>query len=168
MHRSSNRRERGQIIVIAALGMVAFIGLVALVLEGGNAYAQQRVTQNTVDAAANAGAVVIAQSLGGVAKTTTDVAAAMSPIMAPGPTGLDLVDARFTNVTGQLLTPFGVVTPDRALAARVGTDAIPPAAQGVSVAGQRTFGTSFARVYRDRQSELVGGRDGRGRLAGGR
>ena len=65
MHRSSNRQERGQIIVIAALGMVAFIGLVALVLEGGNAYAQQRVTQNTVDAAANAGAVVIAHPLAG-------------------------------------------------------------------------------------------------------
>jgi hypothetical protein len=104
------------------------------------------VTQNTVDSAANAGAVVIAQSLGGVAKTTTDVAAAMSPIINPGPTGLDLTDARFTNVTGQLLTPLGLVTTDRALAARVGTDAIPPDAQGVSVAGRRTFGTSFARV----------------------
>ena len=147
MHRSPDqRRERGQIIVLAAMGMVALIALVALVLEGGNAYAQQRVTQNTVDAAANAGAVVLAQSLGGVAKTTTDVAAAMSPIVAAGPTGLDILDARFTNVTGQLLTPLGVVTTTRSAAALVGTDAIPPDTQGVSVAGTRTFGTSFARV----------------------
>jgi Flp pilus assembly protein TadG len=51
----------GQILVIAALGMVAMIGGVALVLEGGNAYAHQRIAQNASDAVATAGASVLAQ-----------------------------------------------------------------------------------------------------------
>ena len=54
--RSSDRRaQRGQIIVVAALAMVAIIGGVSLVLEGGNAYAHQRIAQNAADSVANAG-----------------------------------------------------------------------------------------------------------------
>ena len=60
--RRRRRGEAGQIIVIAALSMIAMIAFGALVLEGGNAYAQQRVAQNGADATANAGAVVLAQS----------------------------------------------------------------------------------------------------------
>ena len=41
-HRSG---ERGQILVIAVLGLIAMVGGVALLLEGGNAYAQQRGVQ---------------------------------------------------------------------------------------------------------------------------
>ena len=47
-HRSTRGRERGQIIVVAALAMVAIIGGVSLVIEAGNAYAHQRVAQNGV------------------------------------------------------------------------------------------------------------------------
>ena len=65
-------RERGQILVIAVLAMIALISLTALVLEGGNAYAQQRVVQNGADGAANAGAVVLAQRLGGSSRTDAD------------------------------------------------------------------------------------------------
>ena len=36
---------------VAALAMVAIVALASLVLEGGNAYAQQRQTQNAADAA---------------------------------------------------------------------------------------------------------------------
>ncbi len=74
---SRHRRARGQIIVISAIAMVALIGGVALVLEGGNAYAQQRGVQNGADASANAGATVIAQQLGGIAKTDQNVFDAM-------------------------------------------------------------------------------------------
>ena len=67
-HRS-RRRQRGQIVPITALAMIALIGGVALILEGGNAYAHQREAQNASDAVANAGATVLAQQLGGTAKT---------------------------------------------------------------------------------------------------
>ena len=62
MH-SHDRTERGQILVIVAAGMLVFLAMVALVIDGGNAWAQQRDTQNGTDAAAEAGAVVLAKNL---------------------------------------------------------------------------------------------------------
>ena len=67
-------------IVIAAMAMISLIGGVALVLEAGNAYAHQRQAQNGADAIANAGATVLAEHLGGTAKTDSNVAAAMTMV----------------------------------------------------------------------------------------
>ncbi|MEO8274099.1 MAG: pilus assembly protein TadG-related protein, partial [Chloroflexota bacterium] len=97
--RSSRKaRDGGQIIVLFALGLVAFIAGVGLVVDAGNAYAQQRGVQNGADAAANAGTVVLAQRLGGSTKTDLDVANAVT-----FSAGLNQVSpaAYYTNVTGQ-------------------------------------------------------------------
>ena len=51
-----NRDERGQIIVIFALALVALVAMVGLVLDGGSAFAQRRSEQNAVDLAALAAA----------------------------------------------------------------------------------------------------------------
>lgn len=137
------RRERGQILVIAALGLVAMIGMSALVLEGGNAYAQQRVTQNGADAAANAGATVLARRLAGAVLTDLDVAGAVSTVGASN--SLDAQPAYYTDIQGRPLDNAGsVVTPDAA--AVVGAGTIPPGAQGVRVRGSRSFGTFFGRA----------------------
>ena len=64
-NRADRRAQRGQIIVVAALTMIALIGGVSLILEGGNAYAHQRMAQNAADSVANAGATILAQRLGG-------------------------------------------------------------------------------------------------------
>src|SRR5689334_12719579 len=48
--------ERGQVLVIAALGMVAMISMVGLVLDGGSTFFQRRDQQKAVDLAALAGA----------------------------------------------------------------------------------------------------------------
>src|SRR5260221_13985986 len=50
------RSERGQSAVIVALLLVALVGMLALVLDGGNAFWQRRVAQNAADAGALAGA----------------------------------------------------------------------------------------------------------------
>ncbi len=50
-------RESGQVLALFALGFVAFIAAVAFVLDGGNAYAHQRISQNGSDAASLAGAI---------------------------------------------------------------------------------------------------------------
>jgi Flp pilus assembly protein TadG len=50
------RRERGQIIVIFALGLVALVGMVGLILDGGSTYAQRRSQQNAADLASLTGA----------------------------------------------------------------------------------------------------------------
>jgi hypothetical protein len=48
--------ERGQTLVLVVLGIVAFIAVLALVLDGGNAYAAKRAAQNAADSGALAGA----------------------------------------------------------------------------------------------------------------
>ena len=145
---SSARGQRGQIIVIAAMAMIALIGGVSLILEGGNAYAHQRVAQNAADSVANAGATVLAQRLGGGTQTDADVAAATDAMATAN--GLDTYTAFYTNVKGKLLTPAGLVTSDRSTASQVGPadsdSTIPPGAQGVQVGGSQRFGTTFARA----------------------
>lgn len=58
MHATPRARtgERGQIIVIFALGLVALIAMVGLVLDGGSTFAQRRSQQNAADLAALAAA----------------------------------------------------------------------------------------------------------------
>ena len=50
------RDERGQILVVFVLSMVAIIGVVGLAIDGGGAYAQRRDQQTAADLAALAGA----------------------------------------------------------------------------------------------------------------
>jgi hypothetical protein len=142
------RGQRGQIIVIAAMAMIALIGGVSLILEGGNAYAHQRVAQNAADSVANAGATVLAQRIGGGLQGDAEVLVATDAMAAAN--GFDSYTAYYTNVKGAMLDPLGVVTTDPALAARVGPadgdTTIPPLAQGVAVGGSQSFGTTFARV----------------------
>ena len=81
--RQSGDRQRGQTLVLTALSLVALMAAVGLLLDGGNAYAQQRGTQNGADAAANAGADVLAQRLAGAAETDVQVLAAVTGISGP-------------------------------------------------------------------------------------
>lgn len=56
MNRHSSPRQRGQILVLFALSLVAIIAAVGLVLDGGSAFAQRRSEQNAADVAALAAA----------------------------------------------------------------------------------------------------------------
>lgn len=58
-----NKNERGQIIVILALSMVALIGFAALALDGSMIYNERRQDQNTADSASLAGAGAVANYL---------------------------------------------------------------------------------------------------------
>lgn len=139
---SDGKRQQGQIMVLFALGLVALVAGVALVVDVGVAYAQQRGTQNASDAASNAGAVVLAQRLGGATKTDADVANAVS-----FSAGLNSITqtSYYTNVLGQPIDVTGTVVAANS-AYHVGAGTIPPNAQGVHVGGSRAFGTTFARV----------------------
>jgi Flp pilus assembly protein TadG len=144
-NRSSRRAgARGQILVIAALAMVAMLGGVALVLEGGNAYAHQRIVQNSADAVANAGATVLADYLAGTAKTDANVATAMAYLSTAN--ALSSHVGWYTDWKGNLLTTAGLPAPNTAAAAAVGGGVIPPLAQGVQAAGTQRFETTFGRV----------------------
>ena len=61
-HRSN---EAGQALVIMVLALVVLMGISGLVIDGGNAMANTRGVQNGADAAAEAGALVMASRLAG-------------------------------------------------------------------------------------------------------
>lgn len=140
------KNERGQILVIVAVGLLAIVAMVALVIDGGFAWAKQRDTQNAADASAEAGAVVLMQNVAGVtpAKTDADVAAAVAQVATDNETTVSV--AYYTDINGALLTAAGVVTADEASAAVVGGGAIPPGAAGVLARNEQTFDTILARV----------------------
>ena len=146
MFRHSRNRSRasGQIIVIAALAMVAMVGGAALILEGGNAYAHQRETQNAADAVANAGATVLAQKLGGATRTDGDVLSAMAATSTAN--FLSSYTGIYTDVTGHWLTPGGATTTSRSAAAAIGGGALPSNAQGVAAFGSQNVPTTFGNV----------------------
>lgn len=59
MHKQISLSENGQSLVLVVLGLFAFVAILALVLDGGNAYAAKRQAQNAADAGALAGADVM-------------------------------------------------------------------------------------------------------------
>ena len=63
--RLTERSERGQTLVIVALGMVALVAMVGVVIDVGFLWASNRDSQNGSDAVAHAGAVVIMEDLSG-------------------------------------------------------------------------------------------------------
>ncbi len=71
MNTQRNRNESGQSLVIIALGIVAFVAILALVVDGANAYAAKRQAQNAADAGALAGATYMCKNhdqAGGIAQ----------------------------------------------------------------------------------------------------
>lgn len=127
--------QRGQALVLMVGAFLATLAMAALIVDGGNAYAQQRRTQNWTDAAANAGAVQLLRRLVGVAGTEADwhqrVTDAVNESVAPD--GLDTILAlEYTDVNGAVLPPDGSPIPD--------------GAAGVHVAAGRSFDTFFSGV----------------------
>jgi hypothetical protein len=127
-------RESGQSIVIIALAMVAIIGMVALVLDGGYAYLERRRVQNAADSAALAGARAL-----GKGATRATVGAAISEyalrngIKSPGTN----IKAYFVNADSAVIdTAYPVL----------GTSVVSTDARGVRVQAGEQHATFFARV----------------------
>jgi hypothetical protein len=137
-------RERGQVLVIVAGGLVAMLAVVGLVIDGGYAFAQQRGSQNGADASATAGALVIAENLPFRAvsqtgpKTDADVAAEVN--LAAANNQLGTAVAYYTDIDGNPLSPSVQV------GALGGGSPPPAAAWGVAVTATKAFNTFFARV----------------------
>jgi hypothetical protein len=128
------RRPAGQTIVIFAIALVAVIGMVGLLIDGGAAFAQQRVAQNGADGTATAGALVIAERLGGAVRTQHDVWIAVATVSTANQ--LTLTGADYTDDFG---VPIGIAVTDSATP-------IPDSARGVLAHGSRSLETTFSRV----------------------
>jgi len=61
----SRRRDTGQALVVMVGVMLLSIGILALIVDGGNVVTQQRVAQTAADSTAEAGAIVLASRLAG-------------------------------------------------------------------------------------------------------
>jgi Putative Flp pilus-assembly TadE/G-like len=130
----------GQILVIVALGIIVFIAMVALVIDGGYAWGRQRATQNGADAAALAGVTVIAQNVAGTSPKNTDGDVGCAIAASATANELDAPVAVYTDVDGVPLTPafqVGVCAP-------AGGVAVPAGAAGISVTGEQQFETLIA------------------------
>lgn len=131
-----SRSEAGQVLVIVALGMVAFIAMVGLVIDGGYAWGQQRETQNGADAAAKAGTAVLQRMLTGATVTGEDVACATED--AADANGIELDAAEYTTFDG---SPTGTM-----VGACGSAGAIPAGAQGVLATTSQEFPTFLMQI----------------------
>jgi len=116
--------------------MLGLIAMVALVIDGGYAWGQQRETQNGADSAAKAGTAVIQLVYSGGTPTDGEVGCAVAD--AATANSLTLATAEYTDFQGTLLgTSVGAC----------GAGGSPPSnAQGVKVSGEQLFDTFLAGV----------------------
>jgi len=137
MLRRTREQQQGQVLALFALGFIAFIAAVALIVDGGYAYAQHRVSQNASDAAAEAGALVLAEGLVGHPVTDQEVKQAVDGVLTA--MDMDVVGSwsEYTNIDGDRL---GVIV------GAMGSQKPPSAAAGVAVTGDLPFETFFARA----------------------
>lgn len=134
MRRRSKSRgtSSGQALVLMAGAITVLLAASALIIDGGNAFAQQRRTQNGIDASSEAGATQLARKLSGVVITDNDV--------------LQAVNA--TALANEITTVVSREYTDRAgtVLGTVGGGTIPANTQGVKVVGSRSFSTYLAGV----------------------
>lgn len=128
---SGSTAERGQALVLMTVSVAALLALTALVIDGGNAMAQQRATQNGADAAALAGATVIVEGLGAAQRSDADVYNAVTNSLASNSTTLNA--AEYVDFSGNTV-------------GTVGGGHIPFSAYGIRVAGTRSFSTYLAGI----------------------
>ena len=157
--------ERGQLLVLFALTLTAIIAGTALIIDGGNLWAQQRIVQNASDSSAQAGAIVMAERFAGATAPSGGWDAKVLEKITENASanGITVTEAYYTDICGIPLTPSGTKAvdgsglEDLAAAARVGTGIPsssntapncpnltvgPPA--GVMVFGTRDVQTFFA------------------------
>jgi hypothetical protein len=143
---------RGQVLVMTGVAMIALIGMVAVIIDGGHAWSQQRDSQNGSDATSEAGAVVLMASLSaGTAPLDTDVLDRVTAAALAN--GVDLDGAYYTDIAGTMLKPDGSNAANESEAAKVGDGAVPPCgscagntAAGVRAVTSKSFATFFAQV----------------------
>lgn len=128
----SRRRQRGQAIVLMTFGLAAMLAATAVVVDGGNGMNEQRNAQNAADAAALAGAVVLAEKMGGASHDDADVVDAMDEVLAAN--------------TSVRQTSY-YVDYSRNIVGTVGRGGpIPTNAWGIHARASRTFDTLLASI----------------------
>jgi Flp pilus assembly protein TadG len=146
MTTTHQRSEPGQVLVIVAVGFIALVAMVGLVIDGGFAWGKQRDTQNAADAIAKAGAGVLAENLAGVDPQRTDADVRTAVDAAVLANDVDLDGAYYTNFDGDMLTNGGAATNNESAAAEVGQGPWPAGTAGVRAVARQEFDTHLMSV----------------------
>jgi hypothetical protein len=127
-------RERGQMLVLFVVSLLAILLTTGLVIDGGFAYTQSRTTQNAADFAAVDGTRIIGERLTGntTAGTAGNVTAAVQRSLAAN--GSTLASAQYISETGAVL---GNV---------VGAGSIPSGASGLIVSATTSWRPFFLGI----------------------
>jgi hypothetical protein len=158
----SHRRDAGQALVIMALAMLAIVAGMGLIIDGGNAWAQQRITQAGNDAAAEAGAIVLARFQIDTTQVEATIDAEVKAAVdgAASNNGITVPVSYYTDICGTLLRADGTKAAGIADAAKVGDGGLPtnnhtnpdcpggtvgPVA-GVQAGANKTFDAFVSRV----------------------
>jgi hypothetical protein len=163
-------RESGQAIVVMVGAILLAVVMVATIVDGGNVLAQQRVAQNGADAAAEAGAVLLAERLAGTSDPSggwdVNIDARIGQVAAAN--NITIAAAYYTDICGIPLKSDGTaaitgnLSEDFSTALRVGNSShmlpggtstapdcpnrqVGPVA-GVLVLANKTVGTYVARA----------------------
>ena len=161
------RPASGQALVIMVMALVVLMGISGLVIDGGNAMANTRGVQNGADAAAEAGALVLASRLAGSATPAGgwDASVQAAILASAAANGVTVEAAYYTDICGIPLKSDGTASLtgggsyDFSNAKAVGTGMPNPTsttpdcpsyqvgpATGVLVKTRRDVPTYFARV----------------------
>jgi Flp pilus assembly protein TadG len=164
---SQRQGQAGQALVIMVLALVVLMGMSGLVIDGGNAMANERGVQNGADAAAEAGALVLASRLAGASTPAGgwDSSVNAAILASAAANGVTVEAAYYTDICGIPLKADGTGSLsaggsyDFANAKVVGTGLPNPTSTtpdcpsltvgptaGVLVKTHRDVGTYFARV----------------------
>jgi hypothetical protein len=136
--RIAARGRRGQALVLLGLAFAGFLALVALAIDGGNAFVQRRRAQNAADAAALSGARRLWEIRRQGGSEADLLAALREAIDAHGAFNVDgapnVFEAYYVDENGNLLAPLP-------------SGAIPADARGVQVTVINRFDAFFAGVF---------------------
>lgn len=145
--------EQGQTMIMLVLGIIAFIAMLALVLDGGNAYAAKRQAQNAADAGALAGATYMCNNIDepNVIANTITTANTYAELNGAYPS-----PEVYATVSSHTVVVTATVTKDTFFAGVIGFDQVAPRA--VAEAACRTpVGMGVLPVAWACRSTVVGG-----------
>jgi len=144
---TEEKRQNGQAILVIAALLFVIIILIALGVDGANAWDQHRLAQNAVDAGLLAGIQAIAQQFeqDEVTLTEGELFNIITDYTAENGIPAEYVDAWFTNIDGDRLKPVvrgGVGKVPKLFEDAYGKHKV----NGLEVWGDRHYDTFFIRV----------------------
>lgn len=127
------KRESGQLMVLAAMGMAVFMGFAALAVDLGYAYSERRTSQNAADAAALAGI----QKVRNADSTTTRNQIHTEILRVAGLNGgATVIGDQFVDQNGDVISSVSSYPLSDQF----------KSVYGIRVSTQKTFNTYFARA----------------------